>query len=531
MRSFITQKQSPTRAFALLLALVVSIPTLWYPFGRDQSLYHYIGREMLHGAVPYRDAFDQKPPLIYVVHAVGIALFGPGQWVIRVFDLLAVALMGWACSRLMDGQLGGGSAGREHLARRSCVAVCVSCTLYYVYFDYWDTAQVEVWEGLFVILGLLAAREVRNGRLAAFLGGACLGTAFLFKFPALLFLPLLAAVTIERVVVTVPRELRWRALAWSAGLQAIAVALPSILAVAGFWARHGLDDALDVLIGYNAFYATHKRIVIESWLATFPLQHDVVPTLLWLLGPLVGWRVARRGGGRFARGAFWVGAAGSLLAVLSVLAQGKLYTYHWGILVPFQTIFCLIGLFSIGDRSERAQLTSLAGMLAVILLLSPVWVHNRSLTWMSYTASWWQQLNGTVSREAFARQFVGTGYSYWPLELIGRVIEERRRPGDELHVHGFEPIPYVISGLRSPSRFFAEFPLFDPKLTYRRDEWTRAHLRALRERPPRFVVDFVYSRKHVAAWLASGYHVLGSVAQFVLLERDRQATAPPPPAP
>src|SRR4051812_22071124 len=68
-----------------LAALMASV-TLTYPLGRDQSLYYYVGREWLHGAVPYRDMMEQKPPLIYLIHAATVLLFGERLWGIRLVE-------------------------------------------------------------------------------------------------------------------------------------------------------------------------------------------------------------------------------------------------------------------------------------------------------------------------------------------------------------------------------------------------------------------------------------------------------------
>ena len=51
----------------LLLALAcvllaVRLPSLVQPMGADQGLYAYVGERILAGDLPYRDAWDQKPP-------------------------------------------------------------------------------------------------------------------------------------------------------------------------------------------------------------------------------------------------------------------------------------------------------------------------------------------------------------------------------------------------------------------------------------------------------------------------------------
>src|SRR5688572_15131728 len=80
-------------------AIVVGLSSVWFPFGRDQGLFYYVGREWLErGAIPYRDVWDHKTPLIYAVHAAAIAVFGPGMWPIRIVELLLMPLVGWLAS-------------------------------------------------------------------------------------------------------------------------------------------------------------------------------------------------------------------------------------------------------------------------------------------------------------------------------------------------------------------------------------------------------------------------------------------------
>src|SRR3990170_1470442 len=50
--------------------LAVRLPSLVQPMGADQALYAYVGERVLDGGVPYRDAWDQKPPAIHVAYAV-----------------------------------------------------------------------------------------------------------------------------------------------------------------------------------------------------------------------------------------------------------------------------------------------------------------------------------------------------------------------------------------------------------------------------------------------------------------------------
>src|SRR4051794_10368215 len=83
------------------VAFVAGAPSLFYPLGRDQGLYFYVGREWLQrGRFPYLDSFDVKTPGIYAVHALAIALFGEVAWGARLLELACVVAVGFLAATL-----------------------------------------------------------------------------------------------------------------------------------------------------------------------------------------------------------------------------------------------------------------------------------------------------------------------------------------------------------------------------------------------------------------------------------------------
>jgi hypothetical protein len=63
--------------FAILAValLLVRLPSVVQPAGGDQGIYAYVGQSILKGEVPYRDAWDQKPPGIHFTYAAMLALW------------------------------------------------------------------------------------------------------------------------------------------------------------------------------------------------------------------------------------------------------------------------------------------------------------------------------------------------------------------------------------------------------------------------------------------------------------------------
>src|ERR687897_1148030 len=57
---------------------------------RDSGVFLYVGWRFLNGDMPYRDVWDHKPPLIYFVDALGIALTPDSLWGIWVLRFLFI---------------------------------------------------------------------------------------------------------------------------------------------------------------------------------------------------------------------------------------------------------------------------------------------------------------------------------------------------------------------------------------------------------------------------------------------------------
>ena len=83
------------------VALLIRWPVAEIPLERDEGEYAYIAQRWLQGDVPYRDAFDQKPPGVFVAYAVIETLIGTSpvalHWAPELYTLatlIVVALIG-----------------------------------------------------------------------------------------------------------------------------------------------------------------------------------------------------------------------------------------------------------------------------------------------------------------------------------------------------------------------------------------------------------------------------------------------------
>ncbi len=71
----------------ILTASILSNPLISYP-GRDSGIFLYIGSLILKGKIPYRDAWENKGPLIFYINALGLFLTGGSRWGIWLIEFL-----------------------------------------------------------------------------------------------------------------------------------------------------------------------------------------------------------------------------------------------------------------------------------------------------------------------------------------------------------------------------------------------------------------------------------------------------------
>jgi len=85
----------------LVLRLPSFLQTWWYV---DENIYMAIGQAITKGQWLYVDAWDHKPPMIYLVYALSYWLFGNSLWPLRLLNailaFLGVVAFYWLSSRL-----------------------------------------------------------------------------------------------------------------------------------------------------------------------------------------------------------------------------------------------------------------------------------------------------------------------------------------------------------------------------------------------------------------------------------------------
>ncbi|XYH95318.1 glycosyltransferase family 39 protein [Sorangium sp. So ce1128] len=416
-------------AIAIGAIAFLLLQILTYGYGRDQGIYAMVARAMLDGGMPYRDAFDFKPPGIFLIYALARALFGPAQWGVRALEVLGLAGMCLAMVSL---------AGRAFGDRRVGIVAAALAVLVHAQLDFWHTAQPESFGGMLTSFALLAATprgragapRPAPGAAALVVSGALFGAAGLLKPPlagggvvlaVVLAAPALAelarrgAALAERARrspargtdrrateasgsaldpaaarapataldpaarapdrrATAPELARPAATApallWAALRPALLIALggvlPVLACVAWFAAKGALGDLREVLFVFTPHYTA------LGWRGVGVLDmawHGVSEWLVRYSGPLALGLCCLLAlhPDRHERAGVALLAGVIAMHLVGVVMQAKFFPYHYGATWPLTAMLAALGLWKAWQRCVRLGAKAAAALVAALV--------------------------------------------------------------------------------------------------------------------------------------------------------------------
>ena len=253
--------------------------------GGDSLQFQTIGKAWLDGKVPYRDLFDHKGPIIFLVNALGFLLGGGTRYGIVVLQVIALAVVIHYALRL----------ARLVSPNRLWGGIVLVFTLIAYARAYAQGNSVQeyslpfIFASIYYLVRFLQQPKGTNHPLKyAFLHGITLAVCLLTQFSnALLVAPGILVVTILLIARRQWRNL-WQNLAF--GLAGI---LTLILPFAIYFAIQGaLSDMIYAVLIYNFEYANH----IGSWLrgasgaSVLQFAYTFLPYLLLPFTAIMAWR-------------------------------------------------------------------------------------------------------------------------------------------------------------------------------------------------------------------------------------------------
>jgi 4-amino-4-deoxy-L-arabinose transferase-like glycosyltransferase len=525
-----------------VVALLPASPLLYKTPNNDSSIFLYISREMLEGKLLYRDVFDHKPPLIFLINAAGLLLGGKGLWGVWFLELLsltAALVLAYLFLERFFGRLPALVACAAWLANLAFVHERGNLTEEYAYpFQF---------AALFLLAGV---QNIRRSAWRFLAMGVLLGLAASLKQPlagiGLSMAVFLAFETFTRPG-SRPRDLLLALLWMALGAAAVWLAWLAGSAAAGvfpeFWeavflmnfgvSGHStperlrtLGEAFGWLAGSSGFFLGGMLI----WLTVVPFlileDSRVLPVLsgrwagagLAVLGLLALYNGFFRAGlepyafsalsayrlGLIAAGAVLVGLGGLVLSGwaaravrrwLAAVVPTERSNLALPLVVALVDLPLSLGFAALTGRNFPHYFMPLAPSLVILfaygvhLLFQAAGSPARRLQAWAWLAA--------LLLPVFAPGIWMTARQLQPrsdrqVEDVAAYLEANTRPGETVLQWGIAPAVYILSGRDAPTRFFFANPLFFDGYS---GEWHTTRLLAdLRDRPPALIVDALMVR-------------------------------------
>lgn len=459
---------------ALLLAAGLTwwlrAPLHQLPLERDEGAYAVIAARWLAGDTLYRELFDHKPPLVYVVFAVAAVL--PGDPVVAIRVVATLYLLVTAAVLLILGQ--------RLYGPLAAVAAVVTLLAYGSSWRFQGlTFNTEAVMALpATVACLLVVQALQEGRgWLLFWAGCYVGLAVLAKPVALLLLgPLLLA----------PLLARWPRVRVGAGA---AMGLAGVLLLPGLCAlwlalQGASGAAYEALILYNRLYAaeslTQGWALAKLWPIWAPMLTLCLPALLGFgVAPLV--RPADEAG---AAARWWAAHLTVGLWALALLATAlfslRPYPHYYLAAVPLLSLLAGVGIAALARllaaATHRPWLAPGAALLASVALVAPAVVELMPL----------RRLEPAIQISTLYA-WDGT-YFFAPASAVAAYVSERVPPNEPIFVWAAEPQIYVLAARWPVARFVYDYPV--DRLPGARDEL----LETLRRTPPPLIITYAAVR-------------------------------------
>jgi hypothetical protein len=435
---------------------------------RDSGLFAYGGWRILHGALPYRDFWDNKLPGVFYLDALAIRLFGPYTWGLVVFQMAYMAVTGWLFFTL---------------ARRFCSrAVAVIVTIFFLFYhSSYGLSDGGNYTESYIALPMLAGAlllvnwsQKRKGLLAPALAGVFVAAAALIKQPA--------ASLVGGMLLFVLLADRRRP-AYAAAVSIITGAGVVVLLMIAWMAQKGiLADAIDANLVFNRLYLVDSYTARPGpvlWNLARGLNLLALP-LAGALGGIVSLGIRRRP----VSGIAWLLIPWFMLDLGGLAMGGRFYNHYFLAILP--SAFLLMGIL-VDDVIRFRRSALVAAVIGLALIIGPVWRYENStnpdltgLPICSITQQQCHAINWIVTR----RLPLGV---MLPAEEIADWIEARTNESDTIYVWGWETRIAFLTRRAFPSRYLHTHPL--GATGFNRDVRIRELARDIEKHRPRFIVD------------------------------------------
>lgn len=433
MRDFFENKKYRTEAIAIVLFAIASFvflaqsslhPWIGKNVHTDSAVYKTIAMMMQKGYMPYRDTFDHKGPLMYIINYIGNLLSSyKGVWVIEYISLTFTLYMMRKIALISKcGEI------------QAVISVVFAVSLLFEFFDGGNMteeyAMPFIAVSLFIFLDYFCNEKITKLRLC--ICGFCLGCVLMLR-PNMIavWFVFCVAVLIKCLVEKNYAELIKFIIWFSIGLALIVVPIVVWLGV-----NHALPDFWFDYITFNTIYSTS-----EGGMTT---EGEKVATFFFFLNNVVHY------------------AALVSTAYLLIKKKEKIYAIylvflfvnfatvimsglqfgHYGMTMIPTMVFPLTGFMEdMGKVAKNTKVVSIG--LSMVLLIASLALGWKTGVIDCYLAYVNRNESGVSDR----------------VRKLSEIVKENTTPDEKISVYGNYDIVYVVSDREHATKYSYQTPI------------------------------------------------------------------------
>ncbi len=460
-------KHKPILSFVIIFSLTAILyhtAFLYSPVNRDSGVFLYTGSEILSGNAPYRDVWDHKGPLLYLINALGVWLTPQSAYGTVLVEIILCSIAFYLLYIVLANHV---------FCRFSLTAVLIALTAYFQLHTFGNFEENFAFFGqamcLFAFFRYLDTGLYRYCLIIGF----SLSWCGLLR-PNLIGLPIVLSAGIFMIDIRTRTKKALKS-CFCVVAGALTLFCPILLFL---FSKAAIADAFDQLIVYNLSLSSvslFDRVKACAALFSFMTEIGVVPIALIGIAalftivisgschPLPGIlkKFSEKGRAAVSTVIIFAFATEMLLNMLSL--------YHWAhyviALIAISTILIGITLETVAHallNKKNSPLISSA--LIVVLLLIPSVLAGKHLF----------HLLQEQSEKSYQDKIVN-------------YIKQHTEHGDSVLVYGASATLNFLAGRRSPTRYVYLYPLI--MNGYSSPEKVNEFLSSLQKNPPSLIVD------------------------------------------
>ena len=416
-----------------LLPILLYLPFAGAPFERDEGVYATIAQGVLDGRVPYRDLFDNKPPLVYIWYALSFTLMGESVFAPRIVAAVCLSLT----TLVLFNQ------ARMVLplpaARIAAALFAISTGLPWVALH----ANTEAYMLLPLVSSLMFFTiGMKDGRLRWFvLAGLLAGLAVMTKQVAMWNLLALAMVSLIWHRRTAETQLR----AVAPTLALFGGCLVSLAAVALPFAVMGaLDELIYANLSYNWLYINFLTYAERLSNFGYGLLFFSAVAAPFVVGAIAGLIVLWR---KRSSATDYVLILWAIASAIGVASGGRFFPHYFLQLMPSLAVLTGVLIYDRFVNGSDRVLSRPAWMIATLLIVISV-----GTTSVLYLAPR-QAEEQIVSAVYYQKEWEANS------EALGTYIKVRTEPGDLIFNYGRESQVYFYADRQPAIPYFYDWVL------------------------------------------------------------------------